>query len=193
MVTFDFQKPWIKHGVDTKRILVEGTLYFANHIVNRIPHHRIRLFFHRRFLKFEIGEKSFIFLETWFDARNGFKMGQNSVINQKCCIDTRGGVSIGANVSISAEVCILTTDHNLQCPNFEGRERSVVIEDYVFVGTRAIIMPGVTLGQGCAIAAGSVVVRSVAPFTIVAGVPTKPIGTRTADLNYTLHYDRLFA
>lgn len=176
-----------------KRIVVESSLYLANCVINRVPHHRFRLFYYRHFLNFEIGRGSFVFMETCFDARHRFVMGDNSVINQKCRIDTRGGVSIGKNVSISAEVCILTADHDLQCANFSGREHPVAIEDYVFVGTRAMILPGVTLGKGCAVAAGAIVTRSVPPFTIVAGIPAKPIGTRSTTLDYTIYYDRLFA
>ncbi|MGG6265130.1 acyltransferase [Leptolyngbya sp. AN03gr2] len=176
-----------------KRIFVEGSLYLTNHLINRIPSHRFRLFCYRRLLNFGIGQGSFIFMGTWFDARNGFTMADHSVINQNCRIDTRGGITIGKNVSISAEVCILTADHDLQCANFSGQERSVMIEDYVFIGTRAMILPGVTLGKGCAVAAGAIVTRNVPPFTIVAGCPAKPIGVRPSSLNYTIHYDRLFA
>jgi acetyltransferase-like isoleucine patch superfamily enzyme len=60
----------------------------------------------------------------------------------------------------------------------------VLIEDYVFIGTRAMILPGVILGKGCAVAAGAIVTKSVVPFTIVAGVPAKPIGHRVENLEY---------
>ncbi len=176
-----------------KRTAVEASLYAANHLINRVPHHRFRLFCYRRLLGFEIGQGSFILMETWFDARKQLKLGNNSVINQKCRIDTRGGVTIGQNVSISAEVCILTADHDLHCSQFTGRSRPVTIEDYVFIGTRAMILPGVTLGKGSAVAAGAIVTRDVPAFTIVAGVPAKPISTRSNTLNYTIYYDRFLA
>ncbi|WP_333480017.1 acyltransferase [Allocoleopsis sp.] len=129
---------------------------------------------------------------AWFDAPKNFKVGKHSVINQKCRLDNRGGITIGENVSISAEVCILTADHDLQSWDFAGRTRPVHIEDYVFIGTRAVILPGVTLGKGCAVAAGAIVTKSVSPCTIVAGVPAKPIGKRQPDLQYRLSYRRLF-
>lgn len=172
--------------------LIEGTLYFANHILNHIPLHFIRLHFYRVFLRFEIGSGSTIFMEAWFDTVKQFKMGKNSVVNQKCRLDNRGSIAIGNNVSISSEVCILTADHDLQSYDFKGRCRPVNIEDYVFIGTRAMILPGVTLGKGSAIAAGAVVTKSVSPFTIVAGVPAKPIGKRQTDLQYHSSYRRLF-
>ena len=175
-----------------KEFLGEGLLYFTNHVINHIPLHFIRLGFYRMCLKFDIGSGSAIFMGTWFDAKNNFKIGNNSVINQKCRLDNRGCITIGENVSISAEVCILTADHDLQSHDFAGRTRPVSIEDYVFIGTRATLLPGVTLGKGSAVAAGAVVTKSVPPYMIVAGVPAKPIGRRPTDLNYQINYKRLF-
>ncbi len=183
----------LKSGTNlTKQVLSEGLLYITNHIVNHIPFHFFRLAFYRVFLKFEIGLDSVIFMGACFDTIKNFKLGNNSVINQNCRLDNRGGITIGDNVSISAEVCILTADHDLQSYDFVGRTRPVSIEDYVFIGTRAMILPGVTLGKGCAVAAGAVVTKSVPPFTIVAGVPAKSIGKRPTDLQYCLNYRRLF-
>lgn len=176
----------------SKNFLAESLLYLSNHLINHIPFHFIRLGFYRGLLRFEIGLDSVILMGTKFDAPKNFRLGNNSVINQNCRLDNRGSITIGENVSISSEVCILTADHDLQSCDFTGRLRPVTIEDYVFIGTRAMILPGVTLGQGCAVAAGAVVTKSVPPFTIVAGVPAKPIGMRQINLQYRLSYRRLF-
>ena len=55
-----------------------------------------------------------------------------------------------------------------------------------------MVLPGVTVGEGSVIAAGSVVTKDVEPYTIVAGVPAARIGIRSANLTYTLDYGRLF-
>lgn len=175
-----------------KKIGGEGLLYLTNHVINHIPLHFIRLSFYRNCMKFEIAPGSNIFLDACFDSKTNFRMGKSSVINQKCRLDNRGTITIGDNVSISAEVCILTADHDLQSSNFTTRIRPVNIEDYVFIGTRATILPGVTLGKGSAVAVGAVVTKSVPPFTIVAGVPAKPMGSRSTDLDYSANYPRLF-
>lgn len=175
-----------------KRIYFDGLLYLTNRVVTHIPFHSIRLCFYRYCLKLEIGTGSYIFMEAWFDAKKNFKLGKNSVINQKCRLDNRGNITIGDSVSISAEVCILTADHYPQSPDFSGGVSPVTIEDYVFIGTRAMILPGVTLGKGSVVGAGAVVTKDVAPFTIVAGVPAKPIGSRRTDLDYSATYHRLF-
>ncbi len=175
-----------------RNLLFHALLYVCNHIVNRIPSHALRLWFYRRFMKLQIGMCSAIFMGAWLDGIGSFVMQGNSVINQRCRLDNRGGIAIGRNVSISAEVCILTADHDPQGTHFDGRQKPVVIEDYVMVGTRAMILPGVTLGEGSVVGAGSVVTQDVAPYTIVSGIPAKPVGMRSRDLDYTLDYRRLF-
>lgn len=172
--------------------LGEGFLYLTNHVVNHIPFHFVRLSFYRHCMKFEIAPGSNIFMDAWFDSKKNFQLGKNSVINQKCRLDNRGCITMGDSVSISAEVCILTAEHDPQSIDFSGGVRPVNIEDYVFIGTRAMILPGVTLGKGSFIAAGAVVTKDVPPFTIVAGVPAKPIGIRRSDLDYSASYPRLF-
>lgn len=131
-------------------------------------------------------------MDCIFDCKGGLSMGENTVINSKCRIDTRGEIKIGENVSISQEVILLTADHNMDSEYFEGRSKLIIIEDFVFIGTRAMLMPGVKLGKGCIIAAGAVVTKDVLPFTVVAGVPAKFIKERSAGINYKVSYRRLF-
>jgi acetyltransferase-like isoleucine patch superfamily enzyme len=175
-----------------KVVFGELLVYVTNRIVANIPFHFVRLFFYRHIVKLKIGEGSHIFMEAWVDTRKNFFIGKNSTINEKCRLDNRGGIYIGDNVSISSQVCILTGDHDIRSPYFEGRVRPVKIEDYVFIGTRAMILPGVTLGKGCVVGAGSIVTKDVAPFAIVAGSPAKLVGHRTENLDYTAFYPRLF-
>ncbi|MDF2430505.1 MAG: hypothetical protein JWP44_136 [Mucilaginibacter sp.] len=170
----------------------ELRLYICNHLVSKIPSHTFRLWFYRVFMKFSIGKKAAIFLNCSFDCSGSFKLGNNSVINSKCRFDNRGGVIIGDNVSVSQNVIILTADHDMDSITFEGRTNKVVIEDYAWIGTRAMILPGVTIGRGAVVAAGAIVSKNVTPFSVVAGVPAKVIKNRNKTVNYTLDYRRLF-
>lgn len=170
---------------------LEPLLYVCNRIIAKIPSHTIRLAFYRHVMEFDIAPTSHVFMDAWFDSNRHFSMGPHSVINQKCRLDTRGGICIGSSVSISAECVILTADHDPQSPTCEARVQPVVIEDYAFLGTRAMILPGVRVGRGAVIAAGAVVTRDVPPMRIYAGVPAREIGTRKADLNYRVDYGRL--
>jgi len=176
-----------------RRIYFDGLLYLTNRVVARIPSHILRRWYYRHVMHFEIGKNTFIYMDAWFDTKGGFKIGSGSVVNQKCRLDNRGGLEIGNNVSITAEVCILTADHDLQDPRFGGRLAPVRIEDFVFIGTRAMILRGVTLGRGSVVAAGSVVVKDVAPLTVVAGSPARVIKTREDNFAYHAGYARLFS
>lgn len=175
-----------------RRIWLDGRLYLANNIVAYLPSHTVRLAFYRHVLKAKIGLGSFIFMRAWFDCPGGFTIGERSTVNQRCRLDARGGLTIGSSVSIAAEVCLLTASHDMQTRDFKGVAAPIVISDYVFIGTRAMILPGVTLGKGAVVAAGAVVTKDVAPYSIVAGVPAKVIAHRTEDLEYTISYSRLF-
>jgi acetyltransferase-like isoleucine patch superfamily enzyme len=167
--------------------------YLTNYVVNHIPSYTLRHFWYRRILGVQMGEGSAIFLGCyiWFcGLRNlresGLQIGQYCRINRNCCLDARGSLSIGNNVSISPDATILTMQHLHNDPNFADDFRSVVIGDHVWIGTRAMIMPGVTVGRGAVVAAGAVVTKDVAPLEIVGGVPARPIGRRTIDPTYVI-------
>ncbi|MFT3919790.1 acyltransferase [Cloacibacterium sp.] len=143
-------------------------------------------------MKFEIGKGSTIFMNCKMDCAKNLKLGENSIINSNCRLDPRGKLKIGNNVSVSEEVIFLTADHNEDLIGVKGRNKEIIVEDYVWIGTRAMILPGVHIGKGAVIAAGSVVSRDVEERAIVAGVPAKQINTRPELYNYSASYKRLF-
>lgn len=161
--------------------------YLPNQIINRIPSYTLRHFYYRHILKIGLGKGSSIHLHTHIN-RSNLRIGDNSVINRKCYLDGRGKLGIGNNVSISPEVHILTASHDLNSKSFEYIELPVTIEDFVWVGTRVIILPGVVLGRGAVVAAGAVVTKDVDAYNIVGGVPAKVIGKRTQDLDYKCNW-----
>lgn len=173
-----------------KTFLFDVLMYVANHVIASLPSRTLRRAFYRRALGLDIAPTSHIFMGARFDSRGGFRLGSHSVINENCRLDNRGGITIGDCVSISAETVILTADHDVQSSDFAGRTRPVTIGNYVFVGTRATILPGVRIGEGAVVGASSLVTRNVGEFEIVAGVPARPIGRRTRDLAYTIDYGR---
>jgi maltose O-acetyltransferase len=96
-------------------------------------------------------------------------------------------------VDIASQVMIFNSQHDINDPHFGAITAPVTIEDYVFIGPRAIILPGVTIGRGAVVAAGAVVTKNVAPGTVVGGIPAKPIATRKlTSYNYRLGRPRLF-
>jgi len=80
----------------------------------------------------------------------------------------------------------------MQDPLFPEAFAPITICDYVWLGSRAMVLPGVTVGEGAVIAAGAVVTKDVDPYTVVGGVPARPIGTRRQDLGYELTYRPVF-
>lgn len=175
-----------------RSILFEFKLYLCNYWIATIPSHFIRNWYYTNMMKFCIGKNSTFLMRCQFDFTKGLRIGENSVVNARCRMDNRGGIHIGDNVSISSDVTILTADHDMDSPDFAGRNRPVIIEDYVWIGTAAMIMPGVTIGKGAVVAAGAIVTKDVAPYHVVAGIPAKFIKERQRELRYTASYKRLF-
>lgn len=170
----------------------ELRLYLCNEVVNKIPSHTIRQCYYKNVMKFVLGKDCAILMHVKFDTIGRFQIGKNSVINAKCRVDNRGIIIIGDNVAISQGVTILTADHDLNSSDFIGRTKHVEIKDFVWIGTNAMILPGVILEKGAAVAAGSVVTKNVNEFEIIAGIPSKKIGIRSRELGYNTKYKRLF-
>lgn len=109
-------------------------------------------------------------------------LGDRSGIGIDC--EVNGPVTIGKDVMMGPEVVIYTSDHKydrLDIPMMDQgytEKKQVTIGDDVWIGRRAIIMPGVTVGTGSIIGAGAVVTKDVPPYSVVAGVPAKVVKHR---------------
>jgi len=110
-------------------------------------------------------------------------IGGCSKILNNVIIDGRGSVTIGANTQVGFESIILTGNHNIYkadtaIVNQGMNYKPVVIGNDVWLGTRVIVLPGVTIGDGAIIGAGSVVTKDIKSGTICGGVPAKLIRKR---------------
>ena len=159
--------------------------YATNYIIAYVPSHTIRYAWYRGVLGWDIGRGASILMGPYIQmtgirtSGRRVSIGNGTVINQKCLIYTSGGLVIGNNVSISAEVALITGTHDINDPDFPSDYRPIVIDDYAWIGTRAMILQGVTIGQGAVVMAGAVVTKDVEPFAVVGGVPAKQITERT--------------
>lgn len=107
-----------------------------------------------------------------FTTQSEIKIGNGVLINDSTFIGAHGKLTIGDNTMIAAEVVILDTDwHGID--GQPPQERPVTIGNHVWIGLRAMILEGVTIGDNSIVGAGSVVTKSVAPNTIVAGNPAR--------------------
>lgn len=168
------------------RLALALVRYLTNRVVARVPVYALRYAWYRRVLGMRIGEGTALLMDLYLyirgrarPGRPGITIGRRSVINQQCCLDGRGGLTIGDHVNISPGVWILTDSHDMHDPLFPEVLAPVTIRDHVWIGSRALILPGVTVGEGAVVAAGAVVTRDVEPYAVVAGVPARQIGTRT--------------
>lgn len=113
----------------------------------------------------------------------GLKVGDHSNIGPYSYIGCSGKITIGNNVMISPRVSIYAENHVFDDANIPMKEQgvtqsAVTIEDDCWIAANSIILAGVTIGKGSVIAAGSVVTKSVPPYSVVAGVPAKVIKQR---------------
>lgn len=111
------------------------------------------------------------------------KVGDNSWIGFNCFLC--GDVVIGHDVMIGPSVSIPGAEHSIEntsIPMNRGEliSKGTIIEDDVWIGANAVITDGVTISQGAVVAAGSVILRDVPPFAVVAGIPAKIIKFRTS-------------
>lgn len=176
-------------------ILLELEVYIL-HLVGCVPSHLIRRFFYR-LAGIRIGRGSTIHMHARFYNPHTITIGKDSILGEGIVLDGRARLTIGNHVDIASDVMIYNSEHNVHSEEFASEtgvvEAPVVIEDYVFIGPRAIILPGVTLKKGAVVGAGAVVTKDVEEYTIVGGVPAKEIGERKVkDLHYILGRARLF-
>jgi acetyltransferase-like isoleucine patch superfamily enzyme len=177
-----------------KNFFYNGLLWFHNSLVSHFPSHCLRRFFLRHLMGVNFGKESAILMGLRLYTKGGVKVGEYSVIDRDCVLDGRGGIEIGRNVNLAPEVMLLTAYHDPDdADNFGGIEKPIVIEDYVWIATRAMVLPGVHIGQGAVVGAGSVVTKNVTAGTIVAGNPAKFIRNRQGMPTYQLvSYKRFF-
>jgi len=124
-----------------------------------------------------------------FFRMTGVAVGEGTNITPGLVVNDgySGLCQIGKRVSIATNVT-LVVDSNPNNSQLGGepyvkdklvKTAAVVIEDDVWLGTNAVVMPGVRIGRGAVVGAGAVVTKDVPPFTVVAGVPARPIRTLT--------------
>ena len=112
----------------------------------------------------------------FFGAR--VKLGDWAWINHRCYFDARDSIEIGSFCSLAMEVMLCTSTHDLgDARKRAGTYRSapISIGPGTWLGTRAMVLPGVTIGPGCVVAAGSVVTGDLEPHGLYAGAPARRI------------------
>lgn len=181
-----------------RKILTRFYNYFLDleiyllEICGWIPFHLIRNNIYK-LAGVKIGSGSTIHTGCRFYQPENISIGADTSVGDRCFLDGRAKLSIGSHTSIASQALIYNSEHNINDEWFGATEQPVVIGDYVFIGPRAVILPGVKIGDGAVVAAGAVVSKDVLKGEIVGGVPAKKIADRQLkDYHYRLGRHRLF-
>lgn len=126
-----------------------------------------------------------------------FKIDKTSHLKSDTFIECQGGVEIGAFFHTGRGLTIFSSNHDYNSKDFipYGREsicKKVTIKDFVWCGANVTILPGVTIGEGCIIGAGSVVTQNIPDYAIAAGNPAKVIKYRDVDTFLKLKEERKY-
>jgi putative colanic acid biosynthesis acetyltransferase WcaF len=92
---------------------------------------------------------------------------------------TLGEISIGEGATIAQEAYLCTGTHDFSSPVLPLQTTPIFVGANAFIGVRAIVLPGISIGERAVVGAGAVVTKNVLPNVIVAGNPARPIGTRS--------------
>ena len=152
--------------------------YFINTVVSsRIWHYKIRTLLYRG-CGMKIEKNSAIHDGCFFTGKK-LTLGNKSYINCNCFFDcNHAEVRIGNNVGIAYNVSVYTTQHDYNNPKKRTGTvfgRAVTIGDGCWISGNVVICPGVNIGNGCVIAAGSVVIHDCEPNCLYGGNPAKLI------------------
>jgi maltose O-acetyltransferase len=180
---------WIKNPIKRTIFFCDGFKYYLfNNCLTYFPNYRLRIFYLRHVIGISIGRECFIHMGCFIEGKN-IVIGNNTVIGRNCYLGGSGGIlTIKDNVSITAQAYIFCSTHLVNSPVFECIYGNVTIEDYAWIGARAMILPGVRIGKGSVLGAASTATKDVPDYSVYAGSPAKEIGKRAKDLIYTLQY-----
>lgn len=129
-----------------------------------------------RILDKPLDETTTVLPPLYIDYGKPVTIGKRCFIQQCCTFFGRGGIEIGDDVFIGPKCNLITINHDVNPDNRSATYgKPIKIEDKVWFGINATVLPGVTLGYGCIVGANSVVTKDVPPMTIVAGNPARII------------------
>lgn len=154
-----------------------AVVLFGNVIVNKIPSRHIRKWFYE-ILGAKIGKNTVICRRVDVLFPKGLKLADNIAVGWFVDLDARGGIYIDHDTNISSHTKFITGSHDLDEPEFTASFKPIKIGHHCWIGTGAIVLQNVNIGDGAVIAAGAVVTKDIPPYEVWGGVPAKFIRKR---------------
>lgn len=166
-----------------EKCIYYGITLFGNMIWNKIPSRHLRKWFYQA-LGTKVGKRTFPCRRVEILFPKGLSLGDGVAIGWFAELDARGGIMVGHNTNISSHVKLITGSHSIDDPEYSAEFKSITIGHHCWIGTGAIILQGVNIGNGAVVAAGAVVTKDIPPYEVWGGVPARKIKDRTHDLRY---------
>lgn len=161
----------------TSRLRPGWEWWFTNSFLYNFPSKRFRNYCLKRMGMTFRGDAR---LYAGFHIRNpkGITLENGVSIGPKVLLDGRMGLTIKEGAVIGYGAIIWTLNHDYNDIHFRGKGAPVTIGKHAWVCSNSIVLPGITIGEGAVVASGAIVTHDVEPYTVVGGIPAKPIGKR---------------
>lgn len=163
--------------------------WVLNVVIGNLPISPLRHAYYRRVCGMHIGAHTHIWMGARFtgDKMHQITLGDHCSVPYNSFWVVGDRITVGDHVVFGHNVELYTSDHDPDDPAFARRDAPITIHDRAWIGSRVMIMKGVTIGEGAVVAAGSLVTEDVPPYAVVAGRPAQLIRHRgTREFTYKI-------
>ena len=141
---------------------------FGNVVVNKVPSRHIRKWFYQM-LGAKLGKRSTICRRVDVLFPKGINFADGVSVGWFVDLDARGGIFVDHDTNISSHSKLITGSHDIDSPLFKASFKPIVVGHHCWIGTGAIILQGITIGDGAVVAAGAVVTKDIPPYEVWGG------------------------
>lgn len=156
---------------------------FGNVVINKVPSRHFRKWFYK-LLGAKIGKNTVICRRVEILLPKGLQLSNNVAVGWFAELDARGGIVIDHDTNIASHVKLITGSHDIDDSEYIANFFPIHIGHHCWLGTGAIVLQNVNIGDGAVIAAGAVVTKDVPPFEVWGGIPAKFIRKREKLTSY---------
>ena len=169
-----------------KKSIYYAITLFGNVVINKIPSRHLRKWFYQA-MGAKIGKHTVICRRADVLYPKGLKFADNIAVGWFVDLDARGGIMVDHDTNISSHTQFITGSHDIDDPEFTASFLPIEIGHHCWIGTGAIVLQGVKIGNGAVVAAGALVTKDIPENEVWGGVPAKFIRKRgVTDFEYKI-------